>query len=75
MENFIFCAVLLIKDSQYSQEKTWVGVRCFPVSITKFLRTPISKNISERLLLPLSINIIVDIIKLVKVTFSENVLF
>ena len=27
--------------------------RCFPVNITKFLRTPILKNISERLLLKL----------------------
>ena len=37
---------------QYSQENTCVGVqrRCFSVNITKFLRTPIFKNICERLL-------------------------
>ena len=35
---------------QYSQENTCVGVqrRCFSVNITKFLRTPIFKNICER---------------------------
>ena len=51
--------------SQYSQENSCAGSlfnkafnlkkrlqdRCFPVNITKFLRTPILKNICEQLLL------------------------
>ena len=61
------CSVknLFFKISQYSQENACVGLssliksfmkkrlqhRCFPVNIAKFLRTPILKNICERLFL------------------------
>ena len=45
---------LLIKYLQNSQE---INYKFFPVNIAKCLRTPISKNICERLLLPLGIMI------------------
>ena len=47
--------------SQYSQENACAGTswrlqhRWFPVNIAKFLKTPISKNICERLLLNLGV--------------------
>ena len=34
--------------------KTWLQHRCYPVKLSKFVRTPISKNICDRLLLKLS---------------------
>ena len=34
--------------------KTWLQHRCYPVKLSKFVRTPISKNICDRLLLKFS---------------------
>ena len=54
----MFCKKKFLKISQILQENTCVGVsikkrlqhRCFPVKFAKFLRTPILRNICQRLL-------------------------
>ena len=68
-----------MKISQYSQENTFLihlqalrpGApenrlqhRCFTVKFVKFLRTPILKNIYERLLLPINVMNIICCIEL-----------
>ena len=57
----VLCKKVFLKISQISQENICVVVslkrlqhRCFPVKFAKFLKTPVLRNICERLLFILS---------------------
>ena len=47
--------------------------RCFPVIIVKFSRTPILKNICERLLVKSVISIILDIYPIISYFLKQNI--
>ena len=49
--NFIFTTILVEVSKARNFIKIRLQHRCFPVNFAKFLRTPILKNICERLLL------------------------
>ena len=46
-----------MKFAKSSVKEGLQGLQCFPVNIAKFLRTPILKNICERLFLKISISV------------------